>query len=101
MSIWIVAGFCYCKRVTKNIRIKPTGAQVQEFLLHIYTGVDLLGQRLSELSVLQDNSKLLTKVVFTNLQFQQHCIQDLIDPNPLQHLVLSDFLMFTSQIDIE
>ena len=35
-SIQIVASFYYCQWATKNIQIKPTGAQVQEFLLCIY-----------------------------------------------------------------
>lgn len=35
-SIQIVASFCYCQCATKNIHIKPTDAQVQEFLLPIY-----------------------------------------------------------------
>lgn len=35
-SIQIVASFCYCKCATKNIHIKPTGAQMQESLLRIY-----------------------------------------------------------------
>lgn len=64
MSIWVVAGFCYCKSAAKNVSVKPTGAHVQEFLLCVYTGVELLGPRLRELSTLQDNSKLFTKVVF-------------------------------------
>ena len=89
--------------------IEPTSPPLRQILNHwttrevpqIYTGVKLLGQKLSELSALQDNPKLLIKVVFTNLQFQQHCIGDLLVPNPLQHLVLSDVLIFISQIDIK
>lgn len=46
MNIWVVAGFCHCKTASKNVHVKPTDAQVQEFLLCVYIGVDLLGQRL-------------------------------------------------------
>lgn len=45
-NIWVAAGFCPCKSATENAHVKPMGAQVQEFLLHVYIGVKLLDQRL-------------------------------------------------------